>query len=87
MCLGAYGTIVELIGESRAAVRFGDGTQRDVSLAVLVADGVRARAGDVVAVSIGMALHLFDPQAPERDPGAQDIGDPDTGNREEVATW
>ena len=72
MCLGAYGTVVELRGDARASVRFDDGTVRDVSLAVLVAEGTAVAPGDVVAVSIGMALHRMDQ---------------DTADDEEVATW
>ena len=60
MCLGEYGTVVELLDGARAAVRFGDGTQREVSLAVLVAEGTTVTSGDTVAVSIGMALHVVD---------------------------
>lgn len=73
MCLGAYGTVVELLGEARAAVRFDDGTVRDVSLAVLVAEGTAVAPGDAVAVSIGMALHRVE----------QD----DEQDDEEVGTW
>ena len=60
MCLGEYATVVELVGDERAVVRFGDGVLRDVSLAVLVAEGTTVECGDTVAVSIGMALHLVD---------------------------
>jgi hydrogenase maturation factor len=58
MCLGEYGTVVELLDAAHAVVRFGDGATRDVSLAVLAAEGTAVVPGDVVAVSIGMALHL-----------------------------
>lgn len=58
MCLGEYGTVVELLDDSHALVRFGDGTLRDVSLAVLTVEGATVECGDTVAVSIGMALHL-----------------------------
>jgi hydrogenase maturation factor len=60
MCLGEYGRVVELSDDAHAVVRFADGTLRDVSLAVLVAEGVTVDRGDTVAVSIGMALHLVD---------------------------
>jgi hydrogenase maturation factor len=60
VCLGAYGTVVEVLGDARATVRFADGTERLVSLAVLVADGVTVEPGDDVAVAIGMALHRVD---------------------------
>jgi hydrogenase maturation factor len=73
MCLGEYGTVVELLDGARAAVRFGDGTLRDISLAVLVAEGTTVASGDTVAVSIGMALHVVN-DAPESDD-------------EEVARW
>ncbi len=58
MCLGEYGTIVEVIDVGRAMVRFDDGHVREVSLAVLVADGLTVVPGDRVMVSIGMALYL-----------------------------
>jgi len=60
MCLGEYGTVVELLDDAHAMVRFADGTEREVSLAVLVVDGVTVERGDTVAVSIGMALRLVD---------------------------
>jgi hydrogenase maturation factor len=58
MCLGEYATVVELLDPARAVVRFADGVSRDVSLAVLLAEGTPVRRGDTVAVSIGMALHV-----------------------------
>ena len=58
MCLGEYATVVELLDTPRAIVRFVDGVTRDVSLAVLLAEGTPVGPGDRVAVSIGMALHL-----------------------------
>ena len=66
MCLGEYGTVVELLDDAHAVVRFADGTLRDVSLAVLVAEGVAVDRGDTVAVSIGMALHLVDDEEDSR---------------------
>jgi hydrogenase maturation factor len=60
MCLGEVATVVELLDDGRARARFADGTLRDVSLAVLVVEGVTVGPGDTVAVSIGMALHLVD---------------------------
>lgn len=60
MCLGEYGTVVELLDDARAVVRFGDGRTSEVSLAVLVAEGTPVDPGDTVAVSIGMALHLVE---------------------------
>ncbi|MGD9995898.1 MAG: HypC/HybG/HupF family hydrogenase formation chaperone [Ilumatobacteraceae bacterium] len=60
MCLGEYGTVIGLLGPASAEVCFGDGSCREVSLAVLVAEGVAVRPGDTVAVSIGMALHVAD---------------------------
>ena len=56
MCLGEYGTVVEVIDVGRAIVRYDDGHTREVSLAVLAADGVTVIAGDRVMVSIGLAL-------------------------------
>ena len=56
MCLGEYGTIVEVIDVGRAIVRYADGHTREVSLAVLAADGITATPGDRVMVSIGFAL-------------------------------
>jgi hydrogenase maturation factor len=73
MCLGEYATVVELVGDERAVVRFGDGVLRDVSLAVLVAEGTTVERGDTVAVSIGMALHLVDDEM--------------ANDAEEVARW
>lgn len=60
MCLGEYGTVVELLDDAHAVVRFGDGTLRDVSLAILVVEGATVGRGDTVAVSLGMALHLVE---------------------------
>lgn len=84
MCLGAYGTIVELVGESRAVVRFDDGTQREVSLAVLVADGVAVEPGATVAVSIGMALQVVDPDRVFADLADRTRGTGAPGDGEEV---
>ena len=61
MCLGEYGTVAEVVDVGRASIRFASGT-RDVSLAVLVADGTTVTAGDVVMVSMGMALRVVDDQ-------------------------
>lgn len=58
MCLGEYGTIVEIIDIGRAVVRFDDDTTRPISLAVLVAEDTPVDVGDRVMVSIGMALDL-----------------------------
>lgn len=58
MCLGEYGTVVEIIDIGRSIVRFDDDTTRQISLAVLAAEGVAVAPGDRVMVSIGMALHL-----------------------------
>ena len=67
MCLGEYAVIVDVIDAGRAVVLFHDGSQREVSLAVLAADGVEVLPGDVVMVSIGMALELIEPPTPEPD--------------------
>jgi hydrogenase maturation factor len=61
MCLGEYGTVAEVVDVGRASVRFASGT-RGVSLAVLAADGTVVTAGDVVMVSMGMALRVVDEQ-------------------------
>lgn len=66
MCLGEYATVVELTDRGHAVARFADGTLRDVSLAVLVAEGITVEPGDTVAVSIGMALHRVDHQEDSR---------------------
>jgi hydrogenase maturation factor len=66
MCLGEYATVVELLDDARAVARFADGTVRDVSLAVLVVEGVTVEPGDTVAVSIGMALHRVDHEEDSR---------------------
>lgn len=66
MCLGEYGTVVELLDDARAVVRFGDGSLHDVSLAVLAVEGTRVERGDTVAVSIGMALHLVEDEEDSR---------------------
>ena len=58
MCLGEYGTIVDVIDIGRAVVRFDDDTTRQISLAVLAAEGTSVVPGDRVMVSIGMALRL-----------------------------
>jgi hydrogenase maturation factor len=60
VCLGEYGTVVEVRDDARAVVRYADGTLREVSLAVLCAARVTVQPGDIVAVSIGIALHLVD---------------------------
>lgn len=66
MCLGEYGTVVELLGDAHAIVRFADRTLRDVSLAILVVEGATVERGDTVAVSIGMALHLVEDEEDAR---------------------
>jgi hydrogenase maturation factor len=58
MCLGELGTVTQTDTSGRAMVRFADGSVRQVSLAVLHVDGVRVVPGDVVTVSIGMALDV-----------------------------
>jgi hydrogenase maturation factor len=61
MCLGKYGTITEVIDVGRAIVRYdGAGGRAEVSLAVLVAEGTTVEPGDVVMVSMGMALRVLD---------------------------
>lgn len=70
MCLGEYATVVEIIDVGRAVVRFGDDSIRQVSLAVLVADGTTVSPGDRVMVSIGLALE-HEPQAPADQSGPQ----------------
>jgi len=70
MCLGKYGLIVEVIDAGRARVsyqldeqhndRHDDRRSELVSLAVLVAEGLAPRPGDVVVVSMGMALRIVD---------------------------
>lgn len=73
MCLGEDATVVEVLDGGRALARFADGTVREISLAVLIVDGVTVRPGDVVAVSIGMALHRRDDQPDDgRDDGRDD---------------
>lgn len=69
MCLGEYGTVVEIIDIGRAIVRFDDDTTRQISLAVLAAEGVAVAPGDRVMVSIGMALHLETGGGAEADTG------------------
>lgn len=61
MCLGEFGTIVAASGEGVAQVRFPDGAVREVSTAVLVADGVSVVPGDSVLVSMGLAIRAVDP--------------------------
>jgi hydrogenase maturation factor len=58
VCLGDYATIVEVIDVGRAIVRYDDDQTRQVSLAVLAAEGTAVEPGDRVMVSIGMALRL-----------------------------
>jgi hydrogenase maturation factor len=59
MCLGEYATVVEVIDPARAVVSCRPaGTYRDVSLAVLAAEGTPVVPGDVVMVSIGIALRV-----------------------------
>lgn len=58
MCLGEYGTIVEVIDVGRAIVRYDDHHSCAVSLAVLAAEGIAVAPGDRVMVSIGLALEL-----------------------------
>lgn len=58
MCLGEHGTIVDVIDVGRAVVRFDDDATRQISLAVLAAEGTAVVPGDRVMVSIGMALRL-----------------------------
>ena len=58
MCLGEYGTIVEVIDHGRAIVRYDDHHTSEVSLAVLAVEGVTVVPGDRVMVSIGIALEL-----------------------------
>lgn len=58
MCLGEYGTIVEVIDIGRAIVRYDDHHTSEVSLAVLAVEGVTVVPGDRVMVSIGIALEL-----------------------------
>ena len=61
MCLGEFGTIVHTTHEGVAAVRFPDGSVREVSTAVLVAEGVTIAPGDSVLVSMGLAIRSVDP--------------------------
>ncbi len=72
MCLGEYGTIVAVVDVGRAIVAFADGRTSEVSLAVLVAEGISVRPGDRVMVSIGMALHLDESGQPGSDEFARD---------------
>ena len=58
MCLGEYGTIVDVIDIGRAVARFDDDTTRQISLAVLATEGTSVVPGDRVMVSIGLALRL-----------------------------
>jgi hydrogenase maturation factor len=55
VCLGEFGTVVA-VRDATAVVEFADGSVRDVSIAVLVVEGVRLAPGDPVLVSMGMAL-------------------------------
>jgi len=61
MCLGEFGTIVAASREGVAQVRFPDGAVREVSTAVLVADGLSVVPGDSVLVSMGLAIRAVDP--------------------------
>jgi hydrogenase maturation factor len=70
VCLGEYGTIVQIVDVGRAVVRFGDDSERQVSLAVLVAGGTPIEIGDRVMVSIGMALEI--------EPQSQRLSGPET---------
>ena len=74
MCLGEYGTIVDVIDIGRAVVRFDDDTTRQISLAVLAAEGIAVAPGNRVMVSIGMALHL---ETDGHDTARIDTGGPD----------
>jgi hydrogenase maturation factor len=58
VCLGEYGTIVDVIDIGSAVARFDDDSTRQISLAVLAAEGTAVVPGDRVMVSIGMALRL-----------------------------
>jgi hypothetical protein len=58
VCLGEYGTIVDVIDVGRAIVRYDDRHTCAVSLAVLAAEGICVVPGDRVMVSIGMALEV-----------------------------
>ncbi len=58
MCLGEYGTVVEVIDIGRAIVRYDDHHTSEVSLAVLAVEGITVVPGDRVMVSIGIALEL-----------------------------
>jgi hypothetical protein len=73
VCLGEYGTIVDVIDTGRAVVRFDDDTTRQISLAVLAAEGIAVAPGNRVMVSIGMALHL---ETDETDTAGIDTGGP-----------
>jgi len=66
MCLGEFGTIVAASCEGFAQVRFPDGAVREVSTAVLVADGVSIVPGDSVLVSMGLAIRAVDPHEHEQ---------------------
>ncbi len=61
MCLGEFGIIVSASREGVARVRFHDDVVREVSTAVLVADGVSVVPGDSVLVSMGLAIRAVDP--------------------------
>ena len=65
VCLGEVGTVVAAEREGTAAVRFPDGTIRDVSTAVLVVDGVTIAPGDSILVSMGIALRAVPPHEHE----------------------
>ena len=76
MCIGEYGTIVDVIDTGRAVVRFDDDTTRQISLAVLAAEGIAVAPGNRVMGSIGMALHL---ETDEHDTTGIDTAGIDTG--------
>ncbi len=68
MCLGRFGTIAEVLDDGRAivVVDSGAGDTTVVSLAVLIAEGTAVEPGDVVVVSMGMALRVVDDVLAER---------------------
>lgn len=61
VCIGEFVTIVTAEREGTAAVRFPDGTIRDVSTAVVVVDGVTIAPGDSILVSMGIVLGVVPP--------------------------
>lgn len=56
MCLGRTGTVVDLPTIGCALVEFDEGDRREVSTAVLHAEGDPAAIGDRLFVSMGLAL-------------------------------